>query len=57
MTDTVRGVLLDRGVPTDHVHRELFHVGTPPRRRIVDADVPATGASVTVRSWTADRST
>jgi ring-1,2-phenylacetyl-CoA epoxidase subunit PaaE len=48
MTDTVRGVLLDRGVPTDHVHRELFHVGTPPRRPIVDAHAPATGASVTV---------
>jgi ring-1,2-phenylacetyl-CoA epoxidase subunit PaaE len=48
LTDTVRGVLLDRGVPTDHVHRELFHVGAVPRRRAVPTDVPATGASVTV---------
>jgi ring-1,2-phenylacetyl-CoA epoxidase subunit PaaE len=48
MTDTVRGVLLDRGVPGDHVHRELFHVGAPPRRRIRPVDVPASGARVTV---------
>ena len=49
MTDTVRGVLLDRGVDSGHVHRELFHVGTPPRRRSVTTDeMPATGASVTV---------
>jgi ring-1,2-phenylacetyl-CoA epoxidase subunit PaaE len=48
MTDTVRGVLTGRGVPTDHVHRELFHVGAPPRRRSVHADLPATGAAVTV---------
>lgn len=48
MTDIVRGVLLDRGVPTDHVHRELFHVGAPPRRRTAPAAGPATGARVTV---------
>ena len=29
MTDSVRGVLLDRGADTAHVHRELFHVGAP----------------------------
>ncbi len=48
LTDTVRGVLLGRGVAADHLHRELFHVGTLPRRRVVPADVPATGARVTV---------
>ncbi len=48
LTDTVRGVLLDRGVDADHVHRELFHVGAVPRRRTVTPDVPAAGASVTV---------
>ncbi|HEY5879923.1 MAG TPA: 1,2-phenylacetyl-CoA epoxidase subunit PaaE [Nakamurella sp.] len=47
LADTVRAILLDRGVPAEHVHRELFHVGAPPRRRVVDADVPATGARVT----------
>ena len=29
MTDSVRGVLLERDVDTAHVHRELFHVGAP----------------------------
>ncbi len=48
LTDTVRDVLTGRGVDADHVHRELFHVGEVPRRRGVAADVPATGARVTV---------
>ena len=48
LTDTVRGVLLDRGVDPDHVHRELFHVGAVPRRRTVAPEVPVNGASVTV---------
>jgi ring-1,2-phenylacetyl-CoA epoxidase subunit PaaE len=48
MTDPVRGVLLGRGVSTENVHRELFHVGAPPRRRVRPADRPATGARVTV---------
>lgn len=48
LTDTVRGVLLDRGVDADRVHRELFHVGAVPRRRVVADGAPAAGASVTV---------
>ena len=48
LTDTVRGVLLDRGVDPDHVHRELFHVGAVPRRRTAAPEVPVSGASVTV---------
>lgn len=48
LTDTVRGVLQDRGVSAEHVHRELFHVGTVPRRRVVPTGVPADGARVTV---------
>ena len=38
MTDSVRGVLLDRDVDTAHVHRELFHVGAPITRRRPAAD-------------------
>ena len=48
LPDTVRGVLLDRGVDPDHVHRELFHVGAVPRRRTAAPEVPVSGASVTV---------
>jgi ring-1,2-phenylacetyl-CoA epoxidase subunit PaaE len=51
MTDVAREVLLGRGVDTAHVHRELFHVGTPSAssRRTAPADgEPVTGASVTV---------
>ena len=48
LTDTVRGVLLDRGVDAGRVHRELFHVGAVPRRRVVVDGAPAAGASVTV---------
>lgn len=52
LTDTVRGVLRDRGVQADHVHRELFHVGPEAgegsRRRTLPTDVPAIGARVTV---------
>ena len=33
LTDTVRAVLLDRGVAPAHVHRELFHVGAAPAPR------------------------
>ena len=44
------GVLLDRNVASTHVHRELFHVGTPiTRRRVVaHAGTPLTGSAVTV---------
>ena len=46
LTDTVRGVLLDRGVDGARVHRELFHVGpTAPRVRS-DAGTPGAGAPV-----------
>ena len=48
LTDTIGGVLRDRGVDGDRVHRELFHVGAVPRRRTVPVDVPAAGAGVTV---------
>ncbi|WP_420121212.1 1,2-phenylacetyl-CoA epoxidase subunit PaaE [Nakamurella sp.] len=48
LTDTVRGVLVDRGVDPEHVHRELFHVGAVARRRTVTAAPPAAGARVTV---------
>jgi ring-1,2-phenylacetyl-CoA epoxidase subunit PaaE len=48
MTDTVREVLLRRGVGAAHVHRELFHVGAVPVRRTRPADVPAIGAQVRV---------
>jgi ring-1,2-phenylacetyl-CoA epoxidase subunit PaaE len=50
MTDSVRGVLLDRDVDTAHVHRELFHVGAPITRRrpAVEPGAPVTGAKVTV---------
>ena len=45
MTDSVRGVLLERDVDTAHVHRELFHVGAPITRRRPAADpgTPVTG--------------
>lgn len=46
MIDTVREVLLARGVPAADVHRELFFAGPPPPR---PADVPAgPGSQVTV---------
>ncbi|MET0865321.1 MAG: 1,2-phenylacetyl-CoA epoxidase subunit PaaE [Nakamurella sp.] len=50
MTDSVRGVLLERQVDTAHVHRELFHVGAPVSRRRPTADPgsPVTGSTVTV---------
>ena len=51
MTDAAREVLLDRGVDAAHVHRELFHVGTPSagsRRAAVAEGEPVTGAQVTV---------
>jgi ring-1,2-phenylacetyl-CoA epoxidase subunit PaaE len=50
MTDSVRGVLLERDVNTAHVHRELFHVGAPVTRRrpTTDPGTPVTGAKVTV---------
>ncbi|MGI8418080.1 MAG: 1,2-phenylacetyl-CoA epoxidase subunit PaaE [Nakamurella sp.] len=50
MTDSVRGVLLERGVDDTLVHRELFHVGAPiPRRRpAAAAGAPVTGSEVTV---------
>ena len=50
MTDVVREALLNRGVPDEHIRRELFHVSaTPPRRRLtVEDERSATGYSVTV---------
>ncbi len=50
LTDTVRGVLLDRNVDNAHVHRELFHVGPqiPRRRSVVDTGAPVAGSTVTV---------
>jgi ring-1,2-phenylacetyl-CoA epoxidase subunit PaaE len=50
MTDSVRGVLVDRHVDPAHVHRELFHVGAPVTRRRPAADpaTPVTGSEVTV---------
>ena len=50
MTDSVRGVLLERDVDSAHVHRELFHVGAPIARRrpVADAAVPVMGSKVTV---------
>ena len=50
MTDSVRGVLLERDVDPAHVHRELFHVGAPITRRRPAADpgTPVTGSAVTV---------
>ncbi len=50
MTDSVRGVLLERNVDIAHVHRELFHVGAPISRRRPAADpgTPVTGSAVTV---------
>jgi len=51
MTDAVREVLLGRGADAGHVHRELFHAGTPAagsRRPSVSEAAPTTGATVTV---------
>ena len=50
MTDSVRGVLLQREVDIAHVHRELFHVGASITRRRLPADpeAPVTGSYVTV---------
>lgn len=50
MTDSVRGVLLEREVDNAHVHRELFHVGAPVvrPRPIVEPGTDITGSNVTV---------
>ncbi len=50
MTDTVRGVLLERGVEPGHVHRELFHVGDLPARQrpAHGAGAPGNASTVTV---------
>jgi len=50
MTDSVRGVLIERDVDTAHVHRELFHVGAPVTRRrpATVPGAPLTGSAVTV---------
>jgi ring-1,2-phenylacetyl-CoA epoxidase subunit PaaE len=50
MTDSVRGVLLERNVDAAHVHRELFHVGASVARRRPSADpqAPVTGSQVTI---------
>jgi ring-1,2-phenylacetyl-CoA epoxidase subunit PaaE len=51
MTDAVREVLLARGADEAHVHRELFHAGTPAagaRRRVVSETEAVSGATITV---------
>jgi ring-1,2-phenylacetyl-CoA epoxidase subunit PaaE len=49
LTETVRDVLLERGVDSGHVHRELFYVGTPVAKpRPVTDGEPVSGATVTV---------
>ena len=49
MTDSVRAVLLQRGVDNALVHRELFHVGGPAvRRRPTATAGPTVGSEVTV---------
>lgn len=51
MTDAVRAALLARGADEAHVHRELFHAGTPAagaRRRVVTEEETVSGATVTV---------
>ena len=49
MTDSVRDVLLGRGVDDEHIHRELFHADAAPPKQRLDVDVAAdTGAEVTV---------
>lgn len=50
MTDSIRSVLLQRGVAETLVHRELFHVGAPiPKRRpAATAGTAAVGSEVTV---------
>ena len=50
MTDSVRGVLLERDVNPAHVHRELFHVGAPVTRRrpVVTPGTTVVGSRVTV---------
>lgn len=50
LTDLVRETLMARGVPDEHVRRELFHVSaTPPRRRLTaEEETTATGYQVTV---------
>ena len=50
MTDSVRGVLLERDVDAAHVHRELFHVGATITRRCPrpDPGTTVTGSAVTV---------
>ena len=51
MTETARGALLDREVAPEHVHRELFHVGTAPAPRqepLAERTVAGAGSAVTV---------
>jgi ring-1,2-phenylacetyl-CoA epoxidase subunit PaaE len=48
MTDMVRQTLLDRGVPADHVHRELFHADVLPPRRRDPAETDGPGYAVAV---------
>ena len=45
MVEELRGVLLEHGVDTAHVHRELFHTGALPVARRDGAAVRAAGAS------------
>jgi len=51
LTDMIRDTLVQRGVPAEHVHRELFHIGPPPARQTpppTAASTAAAGSRVTV---------
>lgn len=47
MVEEVRETLLARGVAPRHVHRELFHTGPEPARRVVD-ELPGAAGAATV---------
>ena len=57
MVDDLRGVLLDAGVDANHLHRELFHTGPPPPRRVDEAAVREADASEVTVILDARRST
>ncbi|WP_225754261.1 1,2-phenylacetyl-CoA epoxidase subunit PaaE [Actinotalea sp. Marseille-Q4924] len=48
LTESVREVLLERGVDAGHVHRELFHVGASTARPRRESPVDGVGSAVTV---------
>lgn len=49
MITDARMALLDRGVPADRVHRELFHTGAPPAPPVRPSGESGTGSEVTIR--------